>query len=653
MAGKESMLTISNMKKQLSGRLFLLTVSAVSVAIVALSVISIYLGIHSIGQLKNELLNSLKSEQQQVQQSLKDSLSGVTQSIQSMERNAGESLGSYLENGLAQELSEAQKIYSKTMLETADAMAGMLAEVAVEPILGSKFATLVNYVKVANNNPQVVYAVYFNPDGRALTRYLDRGNAKVRELLDRGEGRLPIDKLLSAAASDTDIREVQKNIELEGNVIGTVRVGITLEHVKKEVQATKGRYQALISDGRKKVQEVMLSQSKDIISMLESGNQSVAQESAESNAKAEQAISETSGKLLASQVAVLFFTGVIALILVCGFVLLRILVPVNALTHAMNDIASGEGDLTQRLPIKGDNEIDRLAGAFNRFVEKIQQSILKAGASTKSLTAAAEQLKQIARQSNEDTSKQHEEVQKVVAAMTEMAGTVKEIAASGESAAVSAKEADEEADGGQAIVKQTVEAISMLAQEVESAAAVINKLEADSDAIGSVLGVIRGIADQTNLLALNAAIEAARAGEQGRGFAVVADEVRTLASRTQKSTQEIQAIIQGLQEGTAKAVKVMSEGVASAKETVEKASDARNSLSNIVKSVSAISEVNAHIATAAEQQSAAVVEIDKSVVHIAELSDKSAAGSDETLLASEELARLGDELRGIVLQFKV
>jgi len=350
---------------------------------------------------------------------------------------------------------------------------------------------------------------------------------------------------------------------------------------------------------------------------------------------------------------VLFITGVIALVLVSGFVLLRFLVPVNTLTRTMDDIAAGEGDLTQRLPIKGDNEIDKLAQAFNRFVEKIQHSIQLAGSSTESLTAAAEKLKKIARQSNEDTVKQYAEMQQVVTAVTEMAATVREIAASGENAAANAKAADEEAGSGQLIVSQTVDAISKLAEEVESAAAVINKLEADSAAIGSVLDVIRGIADQTNLLALNAAIEAARAGEQGRGFAVVADEVRTLASRTQKSTQEIQAIIQGLQEGTAKAVKVMSDGVASANGTVETASQASKSLRNIVESVSAITEVNEQIATAAEQQSAAVNEIDQSVVHIAALSDKSAEGSVETLQACEDLARLGSELKSIVLQFKV
>ncbi len=647
------MLSFSSIKDQTTGRLFLLTVVAVGVAVTTLSVISIYLGIHSIGELKSEVLDNLETGRQQVQQSLKESMGGVTQSIQVMERNAGESMSGYLEKGLDEELAAAQAIYSSTMLETADALADMLAEVAIEPILSNKFATLVNYVKVANKNPQVVYVVYYNEKGRALTRYLNRKNAKVKELLSKGEGRLPFDKLMSAAASDKDVREIKKDIRFEGKVIGKILVCLSLEHVNKAIEATKGRYQALIADSKEKVHEVMRTQSTEILATLDSSNQVIAQDYTDSNTKTDEAISETSSMLVMSQFVVLFITGAIALIGVCGFVLLRILVPVNMLTNAMTEIASGEGDLTQRLPVKGDNEVDRLAGAFNQFVDKIQQSILKASNSTKRLTAAAEQLKQIASRSNEDTSKQNEEVQQVATAITEMSATVKEIASSSESAASSAKEADNEAASGKVVVTQTVDSISRLAQEVGLGAEVINKLEEDSEAIGSVLGVIRGIADQTNLLALNAAIEAARAGEQGRGFAVVADEVRTLASRTQQSTQEIQEIIQGLQEGTAKAVKVMSESVESANGTVDKASDANNSLSIIVNAVSAITELNTHIATASEQQAAAVNDIDRSVIHIAELSDKTSKGSDETLLACEELSRLGEELKGIVLQFKV
>jgi methyl-accepting chemotaxis protein len=644
---------IAEAKQHIGGKLFLLTVGAITVAVTILSAISIYLGINGIGKLNNEVQNSLKAEQQQVHSALNDSVKVVTQSIDSIGHNAGDSIGKYLESTLSDELTAAQKIYSEAMLETANAFADMLAKVAIEPILGNKFSTLINYVKVANRNPQVVYAIYFNEKGKALTKYLNRKNPKVRELLKKGKGRLPFDKLLSAAKDDASIKEVKRDITLDGNTIGTIRVGMSVEQLQQKISATKTRYETLISNGKKNILKIMQSQSKEMVTQLESGNKTVLEKNKKAGKRAEEAISDISSSIASTQVMVLFITGVIALFLICGFVLTRIFIPVNNLSFAMNDIATGEGDLTQRLPVKGKSEIDKLAEAFNLFVAKIHDSMRKASDYTKTLASASEQLQEVAKDTNEDASQQRSEMQQVATAVTEMSATVQEIANSCENAAENAKTADGEAANGQSIVKSTVEAISNLANDVESASAVINKLEEDSEAIGSVLGVIREIAEQTNLLALNAAIEAARAGEQGRGFAVVADEVRTLASRTQQSTQEIQSIIECLQEGTKKAVEVMNESVTSANDTVEKASGASNSLSTIVESVSTIFDANAHIATAAEQQSSAANEIDKSVVQISELSDKSAAGSDKTLRACEDLAKLGEELKKIVLQFKV
>ena len=341
------MLNISEIKTQVGGKLFLLTVGAITVTVTILSAISIYLGIHNVGQLKEEVLNSLRSEQQQVQKSLQDSVSVVTQSIDSIGQNAGNSIGNYLETSLNAELTAAQQIYSGTMLETTDAFADMLAEVAVEPILGNKFSTLINYVKVANKNTQVVYAIYFDKDGNALTKYLNRKNPKVRELLGKGEGKLPFNKLLSAAGKDENIKEVKRDISLEGNVIGTIRVGMSIEQVQKKIESTKDRYKTLITDSKKNILGIMQSQSKEMITKLETANKLVAEKNKEANKQTGETISDISSKIVSSQIVVLFITGGIALVLICSFVMIRIFMPVNKLAFAMNDIATGEGDLTR------------------------------------------------------------------------------------------------------------------------------------------------------------------------------------------------------------------------------------------------------------------------------------------------------------------
>jgi methyl-accepting chemotaxis protein len=647
------MATENQVMSPLKGKLFALTVGAVGIAVITLSAISVYLGIRSIGELKDGVIDTFEAQQQQTQQSLEGSYDVVESSTQEMERNAAESLSGYLKTHLDEELKVSQETYRKNVLESMDALVEMLSEVAVDPILSNKFATLVSYVKIANKNPQVIYAIYYNKDGRALTRYLDRQNPKVKALLSQGQGRTPMAKLLSASAKDQDIREIKKDIQLENNRVGSITLGLSFERMRQETEAADGRFHALIASSRDEVGAVLRSESVHLLSKLQEVNQTLLNETEASSAKAGEAISVTSKDLVVTQTLVLMIAGAIALGAISGFVLVRILTPMNTLTETMNGIASGEGDLTQRLPVKGGTEIDRLASAFNGFVDKIHGSIVKAGNSTQKLTKAAEQLKDIAEHSNDEMSQQHDEVQQVVAAIVAMSDSVKGVVESSERAASNARDADTEADNGQTVVKQTVDAIALLAREVGSAAEVINKLEEDSDAIGSVLGVIRDIADQTNLLALNAAIEAARAGEQGRGFAVVADEVRTLASRTQQSTEEIQTIIEGLQKRTATAVKVMGESVTSANNTMEQASKASLSLTNIVNSVSVIREVNTHIASVSEQQSDAVSGIDSSVTRIEALSNEASAGSEETLRASRELARLSEELKGIVLQFKV
>ncbi len=346
--------------------------------------------------------------------------------------------------------------------------------------------------------------------------------------------------------------------------------------------------------------------------------------------------------------------SILALLAGLSFIIIRsILIPLHKTTAAMDDISQGEGDLTARLDSSGKDELSVLSIAFNRYTEKIQGIIRQVKDTTGALTASANELNSISTETNSSMVQQRSETQQAATAVTEMASTVQEIAKSSESAAQSASDADKEAEAGKSIVGQAAETINKLAAEVEQSAQVINRLENDSDAIGSVLDVIRGIAEQTNLLALNAAIEAARAGEQGRGFAVVADEVRTLASRTQQSTQEIQEMIEKLQTGSREAVEVMNSSRTTTQQTVEKASEAADSLNKIAAAAAVISDMNRQIASAAEEQSAVAQEIDRNIVQISDLAEHGAEHTTKVSDASERLSDMSSGLEQLVRQFKV
>ncbi|MEJ2590517.1 MAG: methyl-accepting chemotaxis protein [Candidatus Thiodiazotropha sp.] len=345
--------------------------------------------------------------------------------------------------------------------------------------------------------------------------------------------------------------------------------------------------------------------------------------------------------------------GVLILLLAASILIARSIVrPLSATTAALDDISTGEGDLTHRLDTAGSDEIAKLSAAFNTFSEKICNIVIQVSHISGQVATAAEELSSTTAQTHENISQQMSETQQVATAVTEMAATVQDIAQSAEGAADSARTADEEASKGKLVVVDVTRTIRQMADEMTNASSVIDRLAKESESIGSVSDVIRGIAEQTSLLALNAAIEAARAGEQGRGFAVVADEVRSLASRTQQATQEIHQMIERLQSGTRDAVAVIQHSSSTTSESVEKAEAAALSLDSIVNAVATISDRNTQIASASEEQSAVAQEIDRSIVQISHLAEHSALSSQQIAEASNELSRAGELLRETVSHFK-
>ncbi|EXJ14749.1 methyl-accepting chemotaxis protein [Imhoffiella purpurea] len=350
--------------------------------------------------------------------------------------------------------------------------------------------------------------------------------------------------------------------------------------------------------------------------------------------------------------------GLSVLCLVLGVALMMVVAgmvvrPIRRLSLALHDIAEGDGDLTHDLDDSAQDETGELARAFNVFQGKLRELIHQLADGGRQVASSADQLSVMSDRSAENVNRQHSETDQVATAMNEMTATVAEVSRHASQAAEATQQADQQADSGRAAVSRSVEAMQTLSQQVQSASEAIARVSNDATEITSILDVIGGIADQTNLLALNAAIEAARAGEQGRGFAVVADEVRTLAGRTQNSTREIQEMIERLQSGTRGAVEVMDAGQDRARDSLDAVAEAADAIETMARSVASVKDMNMQIASAAEEQTAVAEEIDRNLVTIVQLVEQVSNGATESNQAAQRLKQLATEQNARLGRFKV
>ncbi|HEC59610.1 MAG TPA: methyl-accepting chemotaxis protein [Methylophaga sp.] len=312
-----------------------------------------------------------------------------------------------------------------------------------------------------------------------------------------------------------------------------------------------------------------------------------------------------------------------------------------------------KGDLTQKVSISGKSDFSWMAFELDNARKNVANLVHTLVGGVTQLEAATQNMSTISKQTAEGVMTQQAETGQVATAMNEMAASVQEVARTAKGAADAAHNADVEAKAGKQVVIEAMGAIDSLANEVEKAAETLNNLETDIGNIGAIVDVIRGITEQTNLLALNAAIEAARAGEHGRGFAVVADEVRTLAARTQSSTHEIEEMVNRLQQGAKAAVKVMNDGRESAKTSVEKAASVGQALDSITAMITTMDEMSASISSAAHQQSSVAEDINRGIVNISQVAEHTADGARDTLSAVATMSALSAQLQEAASKFKV
>ena len=493
-------------------------------------------------------------------------------------------------DALKAEQNSSEQALLAGLKSKADVIGHFLAKTSPDIILSYDFATLEGYQTDASTDKEVAYAAYMKPDESSYITFKKPKNLN-------------------------DIIEYKYPISFDGDNLGYVLLGMSKSTVAQQLNESDERIESALA-----------------------------------------IVKQTGDDVISDYYSIIGF-NIIGVILIITFVVYFtlnrfILKPIHETNTLIASLSQGNGDLTIRLPVSSQDEIGDLRGSVNKFTDQLQKMIHTITDEIDNLNEQTAKLQNYSSIMSQESASQRSETSQVATAMHEMTATVQEVADNARNTAEAADNGKEQAIEGQQVVNDTVSSIQVLSKEVDKAHGIITELADNSEQIGVVLDVINNIAEQTNLLALNAAIEAARAGEQGRGFAVVADEVRTLASRTHQSTLEIRETIEKVQSGTRNIVVAMEEEKRVTKESVDQAISAGKALESIITVVSNITAMTTQIAVAAREQSHTSEEINRNITNIDNTSERVAEGTVHTSSASQNLLELSERLKTLTSQFK-
>ncbi len=650
----------------------LLPISVIFVAAMAILVfVLIQMQGNFAGHMGKSVTDVLQSTTTSVQSQFVEMEKNVVETLQQNLVQASDTLSRNTSSELAKIQTDIIADSRQTLKLNAESLASLLAHVAPRAILSNNFADLVSYVKSVSLREDVIYAIYLNPNGRPITRYINRDDPKIQSFLSSGEGNRKLDKVLNASLSDSSVLVVEKEMSLEGKSLGKIVLCMDKSLILDKNKAVENRFNSLTQKNNEMIRSALTQVSSETGVMMQATMNRIAKQSNDAWAMIEEQIARIGSKAKSRMQRVLIGIGLafgLVVLSVIGYLAFAlVLKPINQVVAGLKDIATGEGDLTKRLQIHSKDEIGTLARWFNQFVENLQTIIKDLASNAHDMRSSSAELSEISKSMTAGSQKTSDKAIGVAEAGDQMRQNMTSVAAVMEQATTNLSMVV-------TAVEEMTATINEIAQTSESArgktdAAVslanstslqVNQLGDSAQEIGKVVEAITEISDQVNLLALNATIEAARAGEAGKGFAVVANEIKELANQTSDSTNEIKRRVSDIQHSTDGTVTKINEIVTASSEVnelvgtiataIEEQSVTTKEISgNLSQANEGINDVNENV----NNSSAVASQVADDIGEVKKASSEMLSSSSQVNQNAEQLAKLSEQLASMVGRFKI